>query len=218
MKSRRQKLLSQPIMAAGGIVMTAGRSPLIAVVQRRKDDGWVLPKGKLKPHETALAAAQREAMEETGHRVAAHEYLGVVSYESGDRPKIVQFWRMASLGEARREPMRDIKTVKWLPLDAAIARLTQPVERAFLAHIGQRSVRLARLSAPAKTAGRFKLRKPRKPHQFHLEPGRNPRPDQPLPTDALEGPTRAPSFLRRLLLRLHEPKPELSAHDGASLN
>ena len=34
-------------MAAGGIVVRGTHTPLIAVVQRRKDDGWVLPKGKL---------------------------------------------------------------------------------------------------------------------------------------------------------------------------
>lgn len=195
-------------MAAGGIVMTAGRSPLVAVVQRRKDDGWVLPKGKLKPRETALAAAQREAMEETGHRVAVHEYLGVVSYESGDKPKIVQFWRMASLGEARREPMRDIKAVKWLPLEAAIARLTQPVERAFLAHIGQRSVRLARLSVGRSRLDAVpKLRKAGKARKLRLEGAKSLLTDQPLPPDPLAAHGPAPNFFRRLFLRLQEPKP-----------
>ena len=60
MKPRRQKSLSAPIMAAGGIVMTAGRLPLVAVVQRRKDDGGVLPKGKLKPPESAVAAREKK--------------------------------------------------------------------------------------------------------------------------------------------------------------
>jgi 8-oxo-dGTP diphosphatase len=144
MKARRLKSFTPPIMAAGGIVIAAGRTPLFAIVQRRKDDEWVLPKGKLKPRESVLAAAQREAREETGHRVAVQEYLGVVSYETGDGPKIVQFWRMRSLGSADQRLMRDIKAVKWLPLDAAIARLTFPIERAFLAQVGERSLRLAR--------------------------------------------------------------------------
>jgi 8-oxo-dGTP diphosphatase len=129
-----------------------GRTPLVAVVQRRKDDEWVLPKGKLKSRESAREAAQREAREETGHRVAVQDYLGVVSYETSDRPKIVQFWRMQSLGNADHRPMRDIKAVKWLPLEAAIARLTFPIERAFLAHIGERSLRLARQRAPLRPA------------------------------------------------------------------
>jgi 8-oxo-dGTP diphosphatase len=160
MKARRLKSFASPIMAAGGIVIAPGRRPLVAIVQRRKDDQWVLPKGKLKPRESALAAAQREAREETGHRVAIHEYLGVVSYEASERPKIVQFWRMRSLGSADHRPMRDIKAVKWLPLDAAIARLTFPVERAFLAQIGERTLKLARRRSPRPPA---KSQVPRRP-------------------------------------------------------
>jgi 8-oxo-dGTP diphosphatase len=35
-----------------------------------------------------------------------------------------------------RELMRDIKAVDWLPLDAAIARLSRGYERAFLEQVG----------------------------------------------------------------------------------
>ena len=192
--------------------MTAGRLPLVAIVQRRKDDGWVLPKGKLKPGETPAAAAQREASEETGHRVTVREYLGVVSYESGDKPKIVQFWRMASQGETGREPMRDIKAVKWLPLEAAIARLSQPVERAFLAHIGGRSVKLARLGATGskpRPGARLKLRKHSK-----LRLDKNVRVDQPLPAEHPAATAAPPNFLRRLFLRLQDGKQAAPApHD-----
>ncbi|HEY7229673.1 MAG TPA: NUDIX domain-containing protein [Pseudolabrys sp.] len=144
MKTRWVKSFASPIMAAGGIVVAPGKTPLVAIVQRRKDDRWVLPKGKLKSRESALAAAQREVREETGHRVAVQDYLGVVSYDTSDGPKIVQFWRMRSLGSADHRLMRDIKAVKWLPFEAAVARLNLPVERAFLAHIGEDSLRLTR--------------------------------------------------------------------------
>jgi 8-oxo-dGTP diphosphatase len=40
-----------PIMGAGGIVVRGGPRRLIALVQRSKDDAWVLPKGKLKRKE-----------------------------------------------------------------------------------------------------------------------------------------------------------------------
>ena len=69
-----------PILAAGGIVFRAGVKPQIAVVQRSKDNSWVLPKGKLKPKENAVSAARREASEETGHDVDVREFLGVISY------------------------------------------------------------------------------------------------------------------------------------------
>ena len=42
------------------IVLRGGARPRIAVVQRRKDNGWVLPKGKLKSKESAISAARRE--------------------------------------------------------------------------------------------------------------------------------------------------------------
>jgi len=38
-----------PILAAGGIVLTEGSKPRIAIVRLRGDKSWVLPKGKLNP-------------------------------------------------------------------------------------------------------------------------------------------------------------------------
>jgi 8-oxo-dGTP diphosphatase len=197
MKARRIKSTTSPIMAAGGIVIAPGRTPLVAIVQRRKDDEWVLPKGKLKPRESAFAAAQREAREETGHRVAAQEYLGVVSYETSDRPKIVQFWRMRSLGSADHRPMRDIKAVKWLPLDAAIARLTFPIERAFLAHIGERSMKPGR--RPAATKARSA------PRPIH-ETVKSPAPEQTAPRGGATPSAPTANMFRRLFSRLQAPK------------
>ncbi len=62
-----------PIMGAGGIVVRGGPRPLIALVQRSKDDAWVLPKGKLKRKEAPIAAAEREVVEETGYKVEIHD-------------------------------------------------------------------------------------------------------------------------------------------------
>ena len=49
----------KPVVAAGGIVIRNGAKPLFAVVQRRRDKAWVLPKGKLKPNERPITAARR---------------------------------------------------------------------------------------------------------------------------------------------------------------
>src|SRR5436190_2831530 len=108
------KMARAPVLAAGGIVMRGGPKPLIAIVQRRKDNDWVLPKGKLKPKENAIAAARREAIEETGHNVFVREFLGAISYQAGGKPKVVQFWRMQAADAPRQEPMRDIRAVAWL--------------------------------------------------------------------------------------------------------
>lgn len=137
---------TNPIEAAGGILIRRGRTPLFAIVQRRKDNAWVLPKGKLKPRESAVAAARREVVEETGHGVSVHEYLGAISYKAGRRPKIVAFWRMQETTGAIREHAPDIKAVEWLHFDAAVARLTQPLERVFLSEVGARAVKSMKLA------------------------------------------------------------------------
>jgi 8-oxo-dGTP diphosphatase len=132
-----------PILAAGGIVFRGRRRRLVAVVQRRKDNGWVLPKGKIKRKERAIAAARREVLEETGHSVFVHDFLGVVSYTVGGRPKIVQFWKMEAIGGRTGKLMDDVKAVEWLPPASAIKRLSRPIERAFLQNVHRRTARLA---------------------------------------------------------------------------
>jgi len=129
-----------PVLAAGGIVISNGRKPLIAVVQRRRDNAWVLPKGKLKPNERPIAAARREATEETGCDVRVHEFLGVISYVGGSGPKIAHFWRMQAIGGPAGKPMDDIKAVEWLPLAAAIERLNLPHEQIFLRNVGRKAL------------------------------------------------------------------------------
>jgi 8-oxo-dGTP diphosphatase len=142
-----------PILAAGGIVIRHDRKPLIAVVQRRRDGAWVLPKGKLKPNEKPIAAARREAIEETGCEVRVYEFLGVISYVGGGGPKIAQFWRMQAVGDATGKLMSDIKAVEWLPLSAAIERLSLAHEHMFLRNVGpmalKRALKKTRIKLPA---------------------------------------------------------------------
>src|ERR1700755_1578435 len=117
-----------PVLAAGGIVLRRQQPPLIAVVRLRKRDEWVLPKGKLDDGETARAAARREVLEETGHNVTVHEFLGTLVYESGGRSKVVHYWRMEAGGTQTRELMHDIREVDWLAPEAAPARLVRGPE------------------------------------------------------------------------------------------
>ena len=133
-----------PILAAGGIALRGARSPLIAVVQLRKNKDWVLPKGKLARNENAIAAARREVWEETGHDVHVHEFLGSIAYDAGRRPKVVQFWRMQASEEPVRELMKDVKAVQWLPLKGAVKKLTHPREQLFLRNVGPVALRAAR--------------------------------------------------------------------------
>src|ERR1700739_2369552 len=97
-----------PVLAAGGIVLRQEKTPLIAVVRLRKRDEWVLPKGKLNDGETPRAAAKREVLEETGHDVSVHEFLGTLVYEIGGRSKVVHYWRVATWGGAGHRLMDDL--------------------------------------------------------------------------------------------------------------
>src|SRR6202035_5718464 len=133
MKDDRHKTRA-PILAAGGIVLHHDGKPEIAVVQLRKMGAWMLPKGKLAAGESAIAAARREVLEETGHRVAIHEFLGTLAYETGGRQKIVQFWRMQALGGPVGELMRDVKAIEWL---------SHAREQVFLRQVGSLAIRRA---------------------------------------------------------------------------
>ena len=125
-----------PVLAAGGIVLRQAEPPLVAVVRLRKRNEWVLPKGKLDDGETPRAAAAREVMEETGHDVAVHEFLGTLAYESRSGAKVVHYWRMAAGQTPTRKLMRDVRAVDWLPIGEAVERLSRGHERAFLQQVG----------------------------------------------------------------------------------
>jgi 8-oxo-dGTP diphosphatase len=141
----------KPIQAAGGIVVRRGARPLFAVVQRSKDERWVLPRGKLKVTERPVAAARREVFEETGHRVTVGQFLGAVTYRTQGRPKLVQFWHMHAAANPSRDLMRDISAVAWLPLGQAVKRLSYPLEKLFLASVG-RGLTRRRKGSTRKTA------------------------------------------------------------------
>jgi 8-oxo-dGTP diphosphatase len=163
------EMAREPVLAAGGIVLRREQPPLVAVVRLRKRDEWVLPKGKLNDGETPRAAARREVLEETGHNVTVHEFLGTLVYESGGRSKVVHYWRMEAGSEQVHELMSDVRAVDWLPLDAAVARLSRGYERAFLANVGPLAVTVltrklkakAAAPAPSKVAPAAKKRRSR---------------------------------------------------------
>ena len=160
MTKKTKKSRRLPIEAAGGIVMRGRVRPLFAVVQLRRQKTWVLPKGKLNRNETALAAARREAIEETGHDVEVHEFLGSLVYKSSGRPKTVRFWRMQASGRPVAKLMRDVRAVRWLSLAQAIARLTHEREKLFLEKVGRNLARQA--SLPKRKARKQAAPRPRK--------------------------------------------------------
>jgi 8-oxo-dGTP diphosphatase len=162
-----------PVLAAGGIVLRREKNPRIAVVRLRKRNEWVLPKGKLDDGETPRAAAEREVLEETGHDVSVHEFLGTLVYESGGGFKVVHYWRMQADGERVHELMNDIKEVDWLPLDDALERLSRGYERAFLANVGPIALQAAATAETARRS-RAKAPAPEKRRSRRVAPGPTP--------------------------------------------
>lgn len=167
------------VLAAGGIVLRQTRPPLIAVVRLRKGNEWVLPKGKLDDGETPRAAAEREVVEETGHDVSVHEFLGTLAYDSGGRSKIVHYWRMEPRGGPTHDLMNDVKAVDWLPLEAAVERLSRDHERAFLANVGPLALEAAR---------RSRDRKPPTPDKRRRRRVVTPQHETPQPEPAISAP------------------------------
>jgi 8-oxo-dGTP diphosphatase len=150
------------ILAAGGIVVRHDPEPRIGVVQLRRNKAWVLPKGKLSGKESALDAARREVLEETGHEVLVHEFIGAITYQSRGKPKVVQFWRMQVAGGPARKLMRDVRAVEWLPLAEAVDRLTRARERIFLENVGPAVLRAAEeKERPRVINARRKTQRPR---------------------------------------------------------
>ena len=149
-----------------------GARPLIAVVQRSKDDRWVLPRGKLKRTERAMVGARREVVEETGHRVTVGEFLGAITYRAGGRPKVVQFWRMQAAVRPSYDLMRDIAAVEWLPLKAAVRRLSYPLEKLFLDSVGRRAI--GRRKRPARRKTRRKTKTKSRTKRTRKQPRKKP--------------------------------------------
>ena len=134
-------MAQKPIQAAGGIVVRGGARQLVAIVQRSKDERWVLPRGKLKLKERPVIGAKREVVEETGHRVQVREFLGAITYRAQGRPKVVQFWHMRAAARPSYDLTKDIVAVEWLPLAAAARRLSYPLEKLFLRVAGRRALK-----------------------------------------------------------------------------
>jgi 8-oxo-dGTP diphosphatase len=127
----------------------------VAVVQRSKDKLWVLPRGKLRRDERPIRGAKREVVEETGFRVEVCQFLGVLTYQARSGPKVVQFWLMQAEAEPSYEVMKDIVAVEWLPLAAAVRRLSHPLEKLFLTNVGRHAIQ----SGGPQRRGKMKIAK-----------------------------------------------------------
>ena len=111
-------------LAAGGVVLRPGdHGPEVALLGRRSDGSWVLPKGTPQPGESLEATALREVREETGLQVRIVRPLGAMAYEfsaAGERiHKTVHFFLMEATGGDPSLHDAEYDEVRWVTVAEA---------------------------------------------------------------------------------------------------
>ena len=118
---------AKPILAGGAVVSRLHplRGTELLLIHRRRYDDWTLPKGKVEPGESLPACAVREVFEETGVTIRLAAPLDTIRYEAGKAgPKKVDWWGGIPVREVPRSPDDEVDMVSWLPVRAALTRLT----------------------------------------------------------------------------------------------
>jgi 8-oxo-dGTP pyrophosphatase MutT (NUDIX family)/phosphohistidine phosphatase SixA len=101
------------------------RGTEVVIVHRKRYDDWTLPKGKVEAGESVPVCAVREVHEETGVTIRLGVPLDSISYEAGNAGlKKVDYWGGVVLDSLRRAPDAEVDVVSWLPVRAALSRLT----------------------------------------------------------------------------------------------
>lgn len=124
------------MIRAAGAILWREKRPFeleLALVHRAKFDDWTFPKGKIEDGESAIQAARREVLEETGIDAVFGPYLGFIEYEVDDEKKRVQFW-MAKVPDQVPEfvPNEEVDRLEWVNMKQARHFLTYDVERDML--------------------------------------------------------------------------------------
>lgn len=117
----------RPILAGGAVVTREDqqRGTEVLIIHRSRYQDWTLPKGKLEVGESVPACAVREVQEETGVTIRLSVPLDSISYEAGNAGvKKVDYWGGVVLDSVRRAPDAEVDVVSWLPVRAALGRLT----------------------------------------------------------------------------------------------
>jgi 8-oxo-dGTP pyrophosphatase MutT (NUDIX family)/phosphohistidine phosphatase SixA len=118
---------SRPILAGGAVVTRENprRSTEVVIIHRKRYDDWTLPKGKAEADEPVPVCAVREVHEETGVTIRLVAPLDSITYEAGNSGlKKVDYWGGVVLHVVARAPDAEVDVVSWLPVRAALSRLT----------------------------------------------------------------------------------------------
>lgn len=129
----------EPIHGVGAVVFRLQPNQAIEILLIRKRKGfWSLPKGKLKPNESPLAAIMREVYEETKVTAEVIDLIGNVDYQiKVDRKrqrKIVDYYLLRAINDRARPTggSEQIVAVEWVSLAEAMKRLQRPRLRALV--------------------------------------------------------------------------------------
>jgi 8-oxo-dGTP pyrophosphatase MutT (NUDIX family)/phosphohistidine phosphatase SixA len=118
---------SRPVLAGGAVVTRedSRRGTEVVIIHRKRYDDWTLPKGKVEAGEPVPVCAIREVQEETGVTIRLSVPLDSITYEAGNAGlKKVDYWGGIVLDSVRRAPDAEVDVVSWLPVRAALSRLT----------------------------------------------------------------------------------------------
>ncbi|WP_091078838.1 NUDIX hydrolase [Microlunatus sagamiharensis] len=149
-----QVIPAKPVLAGGAVVTREHptRGTEVVVVHRKRYDDWSLPKGKAEAGESVPAAAVREVLEETGVSIRLGVPLDTVSYDltKPARPdlskhgkvlsgiKRVSYWGATATASVKRAPDHEVDVVAWLPVRAALSRLSYAADHFLLSqHLEQ---------------------------------------------------------------------------------
>jgi 8-oxo-dGTP pyrophosphatase MutT (NUDIX family)/phosphohistidine phosphatase SixA len=117
----------RPILAGGAVVTRKHpvRGTEVVIIHRNRYNDWTLPKGKVEAGEPVPVCAVREVHEETGVTIRLSVPLDTITYEAGNAGlKKVDYWGGVVLDSVRRAPDAEVDVVSWLPVSAALSRLT----------------------------------------------------------------------------------------------
>lgn len=127
-------------VSAGGVVFRMAEGQPVFLLIRDSYRNWGFPKGHLEADEPAAQAALREVAEETGlGELALRAPVDTIDWYFRFRGRLVHkichFFLMES-ASATTSPQRDegITACRWLPLEAALKRLSYANAREVLQH------------------------------------------------------------------------------------
>ncbi len=149
--------LKRQISSGGVIFKRHGEDFEVALISVKGGRNWCLPKGLVDRGETPEVTAVREVREESGLSGKIVDGLGDITYwyyipgENAKCRKTVHFYLMEYVSGSTSQHDLEVDGAEWLPIDAAIERISFKGDREILEKARQR------LKAPdirdEKTAG-----------------------------------------------------------------